>query len=79
MKTLTCKIPEHLDAQLENAAREERVSKSEILRALLIDRLKTRRRQARPRAYDIVKDLCGSLRGPRDLSSNPKHMKGFGI
>ena len=78
MKTLTCKIPEHLDEQLESAAREERVSKSAILRALLADRLKTRRRRARPSAYDIVKGLCGSLRGPRDLSSNPKHMKGFG-
>ena len=29
-------------------------------------------------AYDLAKDVIGSLDGPEDLSTNPKYMKGFG-
>ena len=30
-------------------------------------------------AYDLVKHLCGSLKGgPTDLATNPEYMKGFG-
>lgn len=29
-------------------------------------------------AYDRIKHLAGSLEGPRDLSTNPKYMEGFG-
>ncbi|MEY2429805.1 MAG: hypothetical protein QOJ40_2690, partial [Verrucomicrobiota bacterium] len=29
--------------------------------------------------HDRMKDVCGILKGgPRDLSTNPKHMEGFG-
>ena len=29
-------------------------------------------------AYDLAKDVVGSLDGPEDLSTNPKYMEGFG-
>jgi len=28
--------------------------------------------------YDLTKDVCGIYDGPRDLSTNPKYMEGFG-
>jgi Arc/MetJ-type ribon-helix-helix transcriptional regulator len=76
MTTVTCKISEELDARLESVARKERVSKSAVLRDALEQRLKARRH--RPSAYDIVRHLCGSLRGPRDLSTNPKYLNDLG-
>ena len=27
---------------------------------------------------DFMEDLCGSVRGPHDLSTNPKHLTVFG-
>jgi hypothetical protein len=27
---------------------------------------------------DLTEDLCGSVDGPRDLSTNPDHMKDYG-
>lgn len=29
-------------------------------------------------AFDLSRDLAGSLNGPTDLSTNPNHFKGFG-
>ena len=76
MTTITCKISEKLNAHLEALARRRRVSKSAILRQALENKLSAR--AAAPSAYDLVKHLCATLRGPKDLSTNPKHMRGFG-
>ena len=79
MRTITCKVPEKLAAQLETLARAERRSKSAVVREALEERLKTARRHRPVRAYDLVKHLCGSIKGgPTDLATNPEHMKGFG-
>jgi hypothetical protein len=76
MTTITCKIPGQLKARLEAAARQWRVSKSAILRFALEKQLA--RRSTAPSAFDLVKHLSGSLHGPKNLSTNPRHMKGFG-
>jgi len=78
MTTITCKIPENLDAQLESLARSQRVSKSTIFREALELHLKRRRKVSTPRAFDLVKSLCGALHGPSDLSTNPRHLEGLG-
>ena len=78
MTTITCKIPEKLNAELEAMARRRRLSKSAILREALESKTKASARSAKLTAYDLVKHLCGRLRGPKDLSTNPKYMKGFG-
>lgn len=79
MTTITCKVSEKLAAELDAVARTERRSKSALLREALEERLKAKRRRAPVTAYDLVKHLCGSLKGgPSDLATNPKHMKGFG-
>jgi hypothetical protein len=78
VKTITCKLPETLDADLETAAREEGVSKSQIVRKAVEDRISRSRARRSPRAFDLVKDLSGSVKGPADLLTNPKYMDGFG-
>lgn len=78
MATITCKISEKLNARLEAMARLRRVSKSAILREALESKTRASARSAAPSAYDLVKHLRGSLQGPADLSTNPRHMRGFG-
>ena len=78
MKTITCKLPEKLDAELAAAAREEGISKSQVVRNAMEDRIGRKRGKKSPRAYDLVKDLSGSVKGPADLLTNPKYMENFG-
>ncbi len=79
MRTATCKIPERLDAELQAAARQQRISKSAVIRQALEDRIRRNgRKPAAVSAFDLARSLCGSLHGPADLASNPKHMEGFG-
>ncbi len=59
--TITCKLPEALAAQLTAMAREERRSKSAVLREALEARLKVRKRQQyrlRSRWWHICVELC---------------------
>jgi len=79
MTTITCKIPEKLAAQIQSLARAERRSKSALVREVLEQRVREKPDRGPVRAFDLVKHLCGSIKGgPSDLATNPKHMKGFG-
>lgn len=73
---MTLKIPPEMDAKLNAEARRRRVSKSQIAREMIADGLKQRR--PRVSLHDRLKDLCGSVRGPGDLSTNPKYLEGLG-
>jgi hypothetical protein len=75
MKMLSLKLPPGLSAKLERAARLRGESKSGLVRAALEQFLKTERPMS---ALELAGDLVGSGQGPGDLSTNPKHMKGFG-
>jgi len=77
VKTLTLRISGKLDTVLGAAAREEGVSKSALIRKALEEKLARHRRKA-PRVYDLVGHLSGSVKGPRDLLTNPKYMIDFG-
>ena len=78
MPTLTCKLPPELDARLAAVSRSRRTTKSAIVREILETQLSRRPAREQVRAYDVVKHLVGCLSGPRDLSSNPRHLNGFG-
>lgn len=78
MTTITCKIPERLDAELEATARRRRVPKSAIVREALEQRLRRGRKVQALTAYDLAKSVCGTLRGPSDLATNARYMEGFG-
>ncbi len=82
MKTITIKVPEELDARLTKRAKRRGVSKSEVAREALARELNSDSPEAvdeEPSAYDILKDDLGCIdSGVGDLSTNPKHMEGFG-
>lgn len=79
--TLTIKVSDSLNSELQAASRQARLSKSEIARRALaayLSRDKTggaNALSALARAGDLVGCFEG---GPKDLASNPRHMHGFG-
>jgi Ribbon-helix-helix protein, copG family len=75
MKTLTVKLPEPLAAWLSRRAKELGRPQSEIVREALA------RAQAgggTDSCHDLMMDVCGSVDGPKDLSTDPKYLDGFG-
>jgi len=78
MKTVSLKLPEDLDARLESAARRRSWSKSEVVRRALARFLPSDERSAGPSFADQAASVIGCLEGPEDLSSNPRHLRGYG-
>ncbi len=73
MQTVTLKMDRQHIALLRERARTLGRSQAAIVRDLIEQHLASNRR---PSLYDRAKDLCGSLRGPRDLSTRP--LTGYG-
>ena len=71
---VSIKLPEELDHALSEIARRRNASRSAILREALESFARGSKRSVTAAAGELV----GSLRGPRDLSSNPKHLSGYG-
>lgn len=79
MTTITCKVPETLAAKLDALARDERCTKSDLVREAIEARLQSTQGRGSATALYLVKHLRGSIKGgPSDLATNPKHMDGFG-
>lgn len=79
MTTITCKIPNALDAELEAVAEKRGVSKSVVVRDALAANLREQREAANLSAFDVMRDACGVVKsGPKDRSWNKKHLKGYG-
>jgi Arc/MetJ-type ribon-helix-helix transcriptional regulator len=77
MRTLTVKLPPALEARLEALVRKRKQSKSELVREA-IARLVDEREAPGGSVLDLIGDLVGMESGPTDLSTNPKHMRGYG-
>ena len=75
MKVLSLKLPPGLRVKLERAAIRRGESKSQVVRVALEQFLKAERPMS---ALELAGDLVGCGEGPGDLSTNPKHMEGFG-
>ena len=75
MKTITVKLPEQLAAWLSRRAQELGRSQSEMVRDALQH---VREGSGGASCHDMLADVCGSIEGPKDLSTNPKHLTGFG-
>ena len=75
MKTITVKLPEPLAAWLLRRARKLGRPQSDLVRDAL-------RRASEGTdggsCHDLFADVCGVIDGPKDLSTNPKHLSGFG-
>lgn len=74
MRIASFKLPEELDQSLTAMARERHVSRSALVREAIENLAKPTRRSA----LDLAGSLVGSLDRPSDLSTSPRHMKGFG-
>ncbi|HEY2381069.1 MAG TPA: ribbon-helix-helix domain-containing protein [Terriglobia bacterium] len=78
MKTISLKLDDEIDAKLTAAAKRTRKSKSQVTREALAAFLERRGPKAGISCLDLVKDLVGAAKGPGDLASNKKHMRGYG-
>jgi len=79
MTTITCRIPEKMDAELDAVAEKRKVPKSAVVREAIAANLQEQTKQGRLSAYDVMKEACGVVKiGRRDLATNAKYMKGFG-
>jgi hypothetical protein len=76
MKTLTIKVPDALFAEIAGAAKARNVPKSEIVRERLARKPITSKRAS---LWSSMEDLVIQEDAlPTDLSSNRKHLKGYG-
>lgn len=78
MDPLTLKIPSELAAELEAFARSRGASKSAVVREAIAEYLAREPVSSRRSCLDLARDLAGIVEGPRDLSTNPKHLKDYG-
>jgi Arc/MetJ-type ribon-helix-helix transcriptional regulator len=74
MRTVSFKLPEQLDEALSDLARRRKSSRSALVREALEALAKGKRRSVTA----AVDELVVPLEGPVDLSTNPKHMVGYG-
>ena len=78
MKAISVKLPESLLADLSAVGRESGAKRSAVIRAALTEHLARSRKFPKGSVADLGSDLWGKCDGPRDLSTNPRHLRGFG-
>ena len=78
MPTLSLKLPGSLDAKITEAARETGTTRSAVVRKVLEEALSAEQRVGKGSCLALAKDLAGSVSGPRDLSVNKRHLRGYG-
>jgi predicted DNA-binding protein len=78
MSTVSLKLPEALHRRLAATATRSGRSKSAILREALERYLDAAEPATAGSVYDLVRDVLGSVEGPKDLSTNPRHLRGLG-
>jgi len=78
MKTIAIKLPDSLLAAIENAARKKGENRSALIRQALEAFLSHKSKGRTGSCLDLARDLAGSVQGPRDLSTNPEHLDGYG-
>jgi predicted transcriptional regulator len=74
MRTVSFKLPEELDRALSDLARRRHSTRSALVREA-IEKLT---RDQPGSVLALAADLAGSVEGPSDLSTSPKHMTGYG-
>ncbi len=78
MKNVSLKLPDELNAQLEQASKQRGTAKSNIVREALEFYLANGKNGRQLSIAELAADLVGSVEGPPDLATNPKYMRGFG-
>jgi len=78
MKTISLKLDDRVDAQLTATAKRTGKTRSQVTREALVAFLEGKHRNAGVSCLDLVRDLVGVAKGPEDLASNKKHLRGYG-
>jgi Arc/MetJ-type ribon-helix-helix transcriptional regulator len=74
MQTLTVKLPDALAEEIDREAKTRRITKSEVVRERL-----AKKSEGKVSLWDRMKDLViDDPNSPTDLSTNKKHMEGYG-
>ena len=79
MSTLTLKVPRSLDRALTIRAKKQNRTKSALVREALEELVSDHPKEGKLTVSELAGDLIGKVTGPRDLSHNERHMKGFGL
>jgi predicted transcriptional regulator len=74
MKAISLKLPEELDSKVTQIATRRRTTKSAVLR----EAIEAYAGKVKQSVTAAAGDWVGCVKGPRDLSTNPRHMDGFG-
>lgn len=74
MKTVSLKLPRHLDRKLTALSQSRRKTRSAIVR----DALESFAAEPAESVTALAADLVGSLSGPKDLSATDRHMADYG-
>jgi len=78
---ITVRVPQTLTARLRSRSRAKGTTESELVREALESYLGKTKTKEDSSAYDLAEaaGIIGSSRNaPKDLSTNPRHFKGFG-
>ena len=78
MRAVTLKLPAALALRLKQTVARRGTTQSKIIRDALEAHLADSSGKGQS-CLDLARDLAGSVRGgPADLSSNKRHLKGYG-
>ncbi len=78
MKTVSSKLTEEQSRALLGLAKAQGATQSEIIRMALDSYAAGRGVTGRGSCLDLAGELVGSVDAAADLSTHPRHMKGFG-
>ena len=78
MKAISIKLPDPLFHDLAQHAKTNASSQSEIIRSALAAYLHRDAQPSPASCADRAQRWTGMMQGPTDLSTNPKHLDGFG-
>lgn len=78
MKAISIKLPDPLFHDLVQRATASASSQSEIIRSALTAYLQRDAQPTTASCADRAQRWTGMMKGPADLSTNPKHLAGFG-
>jgi predicted transcriptional regulator len=74
MRTVSIKLPESLDDAVTELAARQQTNRSAVVREALLAYTAQRQRSV----TELVDEVTGGFAGPADLSTNPRHMAGYG-
>ncbi len=78
MKILTLRLDEALYAKVLCMSKRRKTTRSEVVREALNVYFEKGNNSSKGSAFELAHDLAGAVAGPRDLSVNKIHLKGFG-